>query len=201
MKRKALIARLLACAGLAGAASAQTELTMWYHGAGNEVESGSSTRSSTTSTPARPTGRCRRELPAGDLQRLRRRRGAGRQPARHPRHRRAEHAELGMVGLHAAAADRRERDRRTSCPAPTASGTASSIRSACGTPRSRSMRASRRSTSSACARRRWTSPGPARSSWPRSTRPRSRGKFEYPLDLGMNDQGEWYPYAFSPFLQ
>ena len=27
------------------------------------------------------------------------------------------------------------------------------------------------------------------------------GKFEYPLDLGMNARGEWYPYAFSPFLQ
>ena len=40
MKRKALIAPLLACTGLAGAASAQTEISMWYHGAGNEVESG-----------------------------------------------------------------------------------------------------------------------------------------------------------------
>jgi len=27
------------------------------------------------------------------------------------------------------------------------------------------------------------------------------GAFEYVLDLGMNDQGEWYPYAFSPLLQ
>lgn len=27
------------------------------------------------------------------------------------------------------------------------------------------------------------------------------GDFEYPLDLGMAWQGEWYPYAFSPFLQ
>jgi multiple sugar transport system substrate-binding protein len=42
MTRKALIAPLLACTGLAGtagAASAQTEVSMWYHGAGNEVES------------------------------------------------------------------------------------------------------------------------------------------------------------------
>ncbi len=30
---------------------------------------------------------------------------------------------------------------------------------------------------------------------------KASGKFKYPLDLGMNDQGEWYPYAFSPFLQ
>lgn len=27
------------------------------------------------------------------------------------------------------------------------------------------------------------------------------GAFEYVFDLGMNDRGEWYPYAFSPFLQ
>lgn len=27
------------------------------------------------------------------------------------------------------------------------------------------------------------------------------GEFEYALDLGMNDQGEWYPYAFLPLLQ
>ena len=27
------------------------------------------------------------------------------------------------------------------------------------------------------------------------------GDFEYPLDLGMAWTGEWYPYAFSPFLQ
>lgn len=27
------------------------------------------------------------------------------------------------------------------------------------------------------------------------------GKFEFPLDLGMAWTGEWYPYAFSPFLQ
>lgn len=27
------------------------------------------------------------------------------------------------------------------------------------------------------------------------------GKYEYPFDLGMAWTGEWYPYAFSPFLQ
>lgn len=27
------------------------------------------------------------------------------------------------------------------------------------------------------------------------------GKFQYPLDLGMAWKGEWYPYAFSPLLQ
>lgn len=29
---------------------------------------------------------------------------------------------------------------------------------------------------------------------------KASGDYEYPLDLGMNDQGEWYPYAFLPFL-
>ncbi len=27
------------------------------------------------------------------------------------------------------------------------------------------------------------------------------GKFEFPLDLGMAWKGEWYPYAFGPFIQ
>jgi multiple sugar transport system substrate-binding protein len=27
------------------------------------------------------------------------------------------------------------------------------------------------------------------------------GEFEYPIDMGMAWTGEWYPYAFSPFLQ
>ena len=27
------------------------------------------------------------------------------------------------------------------------------------------------------------------------------GQFDYPLDIGMAWTGEWYPYAFSPFLQ
>ena len=26
------------------------------------------------------------------------------------------------------------------------------------------------------------------------------GEYEYVLDLGMNDAGEWYPYAYAPFL-
>lgn len=30
---------------------------------------------------------------------------------------------------------------------------------------------------------------------------KASGQFEYPLDLGMAWTGEWYPYAFSPFLQ
>src|SRR5690606_11556521 len=29
---------------------------------------------------------------------------------------------------------------------------------------------------------------------------KASGEFEYPLNLGMADQGEWYPYAFGPFL-
>ena len=30
---------------------------------------------------------------------------------------------------------------------------------------------------------------------------KDRGNYEYPLDLGMAWTGEWYPYAFSPLLQ
>ena len=30
---------------------------------------------------------------------------------------------------------------------------------------------------------------------------KASGKFKYALDLGMAWKGEWYPYAFSPFLQ
>lgn len=30
---------------------------------------------------------------------------------------------------------------------------------------------------------------------------KASGDFDYPLDLGMAWTGEWYPYAFSPFLQ
>jgi multiple sugar transport system substrate-binding protein len=30
---------------------------------------------------------------------------------------------------------------------------------------------------------------------------KASGKFEYPLDLGMAWTGEWFPYAFGPFIQ
>jgi len=30
---------------------------------------------------------------------------------------------------------------------------------------------------------------------------KATGDYDYPLDLGMAWKGEWYPYAFSPFLQ
>ena len=30
---------------------------------------------------------------------------------------------------------------------------------------------------------------------------KATGNYDYPLDLGMAWTGEWYPYAFSPFLQ
>ena len=30
---------------------------------------------------------------------------------------------------------------------------------------------------------------------------KASGNYDYPLDLGMAWTGEWYPYAFSPFLQ
>lgn len=40
MKFRALSAALAASTALAGAASAQTEISLWYHGAGNDVEAG-----------------------------------------------------------------------------------------------------------------------------------------------------------------
>ena len=30
---------------------------------------------------------------------------------------------------------------------------------------------------------------------------KATGKYEYPLNIGMADKGEWYPYAYLPFLQ
>ena len=30
---------------------------------------------------------------------------------------------------------------------------------------------------------------------------KATGQFDYAWDIGMRDKGEWYPYAFSPFLQ
>ena len=30
---------------------------------------------------------------------------------------------------------------------------------------------------------------------------KASGEFDYPLDLGTGDTGEWWPYAYSPFLQ
>jgi multiple sugar transport system substrate-binding protein len=30
---------------------------------------------------------------------------------------------------------------------------------------------------------------------------KERGGFEYPIDMGVADAGEWWPYAYSPFLQ
>ncbi|MGO2510578.1 ABC transporter substrate-binding protein [Marinomonas polaris] len=30
---------------------------------------------------------------------------------------------------------------------------------------------------------------------------KTTGKYDYPLNLGMAESGEWFPYAFSPFLQ
>lgn len=30
---------------------------------------------------------------------------------------------------------------------------------------------------------------------------KASGKYEYPLNIGMADKGEWYPYAYLPFLE
>ena len=83
--------KLLAIAGvagfaLAGQAVAQTELTMWYHGAGNEVEGKIVNQIIDDFNASQSDWKVtHRELPAAELQRQRGGRGAGGQPARHPR--------------------------------------------------------------------------------------------------------------------
>ena len=95
---------------LASPVMAQTELSMWYHGAGNEVESEIINQIVDDFNASQSEWKVDIEvLPAGVLQRLDRGGRAGRQPARHHRRGWTRHAQLGLVGLHAAAAGRRER--------------------------------------------------------------------------------------------
>jgi hypothetical protein len=124
--------------------------------------------------------RLHRELPAGKLQRFRRGRGAGRQPARHPRRRRAGDAELGLVGLHAAAAHRRKPDRGLPARHKSATGTGSSTRSASGTRRWRT--GARQSDLDDWGLRTPTldEPWTGKNSWPRSTPPRARASTNTP---------------------
>ncbi|MBM9594498.1 substrate-binding domain-containing protein [Rhodobacteraceae bacterium MCCB 386] len=137
---------LLACTVRADTASAQTEISMWYHGARNEMET------------------------AVLLQRLDGRGGAAEQPALPPRCRRTDHAELGLVRPHAAARDRRERGR------PTRHARLLERRAlfvGFRRRRGRELRGQSDLDAGACAPRRSRSCGQARSSWRRSTR---RGK-------------------------
>ena len=39
------------------------------------------------------------------------------------------------------------------------------------------------------------------SSWPVLKKIKDSGDFDYPLDLATSLTGEWWPYAYSPFLQ
>ena len=59
----------------------------------------------------------------------------------------------------------------------------------------------RTSTSGACGRPRVNEPWTCDEFMAALDAAKESGKYEYALDLGMNDQGEWYPYAFSPLLQ
>ena len=80
MKNITMLAGSVAVAiALAGAASAQTELGLWYHGGGNEVESKIINQivADFNASQQRLEGHAR-ELPASELQRQRRGRGAGR---------------------------------------------------------------------------------------------------------------------------
>ena len=86
---------------------------------------------------------------------------------------------------------------------PTAVGHATRTRStrpATGTRRCRSSPASRCSTPTASASRPSTSRGRSTSSTPRSTTLKAAG-YDTPLDIGAEDKGEWWSYAYSPMLQ
>ena len=89
---------------LAGAAAAQTELSLWYHGAGNEVERNILTGIVDDFNASQADWKVvDRAVPAGRLQRLGDRGGAVGRAAGHPRRRRADHAELGLGRLSRAA--------------------------------------------------------------------------------------------------
>ena len=74
-----------------------------------------------------------RAVPAGRLQRLRDRRGARRQAARHPRRRRPDHAQLGLGRLSCSRSPSTRAKLDGFLPGPIGRGTASSTRSASGT--------------------------------------------------------------------
>ena len=108
-----ITAGLLATTCLAGAAAAQTDLSLWYHGAGNEVErnilAGIVDDFNASQTDWKVVDRA---VPAGRLQRLGDRGGAVGRAAGHSRRRRADHAELGLGRLSRAADHRPGQARR-----------------------------------------------------------------------------------------
>ena len=189
-------------AGLASTAWAQTDLSMWYHGAGNavEVEDHPQDHRRLQRQPVRLEGQPAK-LPAGGLQRFRHRRRAGRQPARHPGHGRPEHAELGLVGLSSSRWTSPESKIADFLPG--TKGIYNGKLYSIGLWDAAVALYARKSTLDELHLRTPTLDKP----WTKDEfmhalkAAKDSGKFKYALDLGMNDQGEWYPYAFSPFLQ
>jgi ABC-type glycerol-3-phosphate transport system substrate-binding protein len=96
----------LAAALLGSAAQAQTTLTMWYHGAGNEVEAKILDQIVADFNGSQADWKVEvQSFPQAAYNRQRCSRCTGGQSARYSGCGRACHAELGMVGLHAAFAD------------------------------------------------------------------------------------------------
>ena len=142
-----------------------------------------------------------RAVPAGGLQRLGHRGGAVGRPAGHPRRGRADHAELGLGRLSRAARPSTRRSSTASCPA--SIGKWNDQLYSVGFWDAALAIFARKSVLEENGIRiptldePWTGTSSTRS----SSTLKDTGKYEYPLNIGMADKGEWYPYAFLPFLQ
>ena len=139
-------------------------------------------------------------LPAGRLQRRDRRGRGRRRPAVPARHGRPDHAQLGVGGVPPAARlptsitdnllpDGRRRRTRTR-----------STRPGTGTRRCRSSPASRCSTPTASASRPIDEPWTI-DEFDAALATLKAAGYETPLDIGAEDKGEWWSYAYSPMLQ
>ena len=171
----------------ASVAQAQTTLTMWYHGAGNEVEAKIINEMITDFNASQTDWKVElQSFPQAAYNDSRRRGRAGGQPARHPGRRRPDHAELGLGRLHAAAARSTRRKIANFLPGTEGhwNGKLYSIGlwDAAVALVDPPVDAGRARPAHADAGR---SPGPGTSSWRRSTRPRHRASSNMPLDLGM----------------
>ena len=186
-----------------GGSAASGELTLWTHNAGNKAELGGdhADRQRLQRQPDQVQGQGP-GLPAGLLQPVGRRRGGRQEAALHPGHRRPERAELG-VGRLSGPADRPGRH---------------AVASTC---RARSASTTTRSTPTATTTSRWPCSRASRS-WSKygiripTDRPavdggrvqrragEDQGGRQVPdtrWTSATGDTGEWWPYAYSPFLQ
>ena len=193
---------LLATTCLAGAAAAQTELSLWYHGAGNEVERNDPHRQIVDDFNASQADWkvAIEQFPQAAYNDSVDRGGAVGRAAGHPRRRRADHAELGLGGVSRAADRSTRRSSRASCRAPIGKWN-DQIYSVGFWDAALAMFA-RKSVLEENGIRIPTLDEP----WTGEefdavlVTLKDSGKYEYPLNIGMADKGEWYPYAFLPFL-